>query len=197
MPFETILSFLVFAAVAAVTPGPSNAMIAATGAAVGTTRGLPCLAGAAAGMASLIFVAALGLAAAVAAMPGLLTVVRVAGSLLLLWMAWRIATAPPASAAVPAKPIGFAMAAAFQLANPKGWLVAAGAAGAYAAPGQEPRLLQALLLAALFLVVAVPAGFAWLVLGATLQRFAGDPRRGRALNVGMGILLAASVLTLL
>jgi hypothetical protein len=58
--FQTI-PFLIFSLVAAITPGPSNVMITATGSAVGIARGLPCALGAAAGMALLLFTAALGL----------------------------------------------------------------------------------------------------------------------------------------
>lgn len=65
MTLEQGLPFLIFSLVAAITPGPSNVMITATGSAAGIVRGLPCVVGAAAGMASLLFTAALALAASV------------------------------------------------------------------------------------------------------------------------------------
>ena len=61
MTLEQTLPFLIFSLVAAITPGPSNVMITATGSAAGIVRGLPCVVGAAAGMAALLFTAALGL----------------------------------------------------------------------------------------------------------------------------------------
>ena len=61
MTLDQSIAFLIFALVAAITPGPSNVMITATGAAAGMIRGLPCALGAATGMASLVFCAALGI----------------------------------------------------------------------------------------------------------------------------------------
>lgn len=55
MTLQEILAFLTFSVVAAITPGPSNIMVTATGAAVGFWRGLPCLLGVCIGMASLMF----------------------------------------------------------------------------------------------------------------------------------------------
>ena len=37
--------FMIFAAIAAGTPGPANVLVTATGAAVGVVRGIPCLLG--------------------------------------------------------------------------------------------------------------------------------------------------------
>lgn len=54
---EQTIPFLIFSLVAAITPGPSNVMITATGSAAGIARGLRCVLGAAAGMASLLFAA--------------------------------------------------------------------------------------------------------------------------------------------
>src|SRR2546422_4584988 len=45
MTTEQIVAFLLFAVVAAVTPGPSNIMLTAAGAQAGALRGLPCLLG--------------------------------------------------------------------------------------------------------------------------------------------------------
>jgi hypothetical protein len=42
---EQSVAFLLFAVVAAVTPGPSNIMLTAAGAQAGILRGLPCLLG--------------------------------------------------------------------------------------------------------------------------------------------------------
>src|SRR5262249_49821491 len=61
MSVEQIVAFLVFALVAAITPGPSNIMLTAAGARVGVLRGFPCLLGATTGMGLMLFVVPLGL----------------------------------------------------------------------------------------------------------------------------------------
>src|SRR3954454_20797432 len=113
------------------TPGPSNALLTATGARVGVVRGLPALFGVAAGMALMMFVVTFGLGAVILATPLFITVVKYLGAAVLLWFAWQIATAGGAHGSSSARPVGFVGAAAFQWINPKSWLACTSAAGAY------------------------------------------------------------------
>lgn len=193
MTSEQALAFLIFSFVAAVTPGPSNVMLAATGAIAGLRRGLPCLAGVLAGMGLLILVVTLGVGQLVLAHRYVLAVLNWAGTAYLLWLAWRIATSPPPGAHIAGKPIGFAGAFAFQWVNPKSWLVAAAAAGTYLSPDSGAAVLQAAWFAGLFVTAALPATVAWLALGAAMRNLLREPRRARMFNVAMGVALAASV----
>src|ERR1044071_1983547 len=111
-------SFLVFAVVAAITPGPSNVLLTATGANVGVARGLPALLGVCLGMASMMFAVAFGLGSLILDHPALLQAMRWAGAAFLLWLAWKIATARGAGGDAGARPVGFIAAAAFQWINP-------------------------------------------------------------------------------
>jgi threonine/homoserine/homoserine lactone efflux protein len=77
--------------------------------------------------------------------------------------------------------------------NPKGWLVAVGAAGTYLQPDVGSQLLQALVFAGLFFSVALPSGFVWLVLGASMQGLLRDDRSARIFNGVMALALAVSV----
>jgi threonine/homoserine/homoserine lactone efflux protein len=157
MTADQAIAYMTFALIGAVTPGPSNVMISATGSAVGFVRGLPCALGAAIGMASLLFGAALGLGQIVVAQPMLLNTMNVAGSAFMLWLAWKIATAGPGSETQRARPVGLIGAAVFQWANPKGWLVAVSAAGTYLQATTD-QLVQAVWFGSLFFVAALPSG---------------------------------------
>lgn len=190
---ESAYAFLVFAAVAAVTPGPSNLLVLAAGARAGFWRGLPCLAGVVAGMALLMGLAAAGLGGFVAAQPRLASAMQWGGAALLLWLAWQIASAPPVPPESASEPVGFWRALAFQWVNPKSWIVGVSAAGTYAADGR----LGALGLAALFALAAAPSCALWLACGAALQRALARPRAARAFNLAMGAALALSVLLVL
>ena len=191
------IPFLIFSLVAAITPGPSNVMIAATGSAAGIARGLPCALGAAAGMASLLFTAALGLGQLILGHPEILRVMNWCGAAFLLWLAWKIARAGSTGEPSATKPVGFFGAAFFQWVNPKGWLVAVGAASTYLQPDTGSQLLQALVLAALFFAVAFPSGLVWLVLGASMQGLLRNERHARVFNIAMALALAASVAMIL
>jgi threonine/homoserine/homoserine lactone efflux protein len=186
---EQIAAFFLFALVAAITPGPSNVLLVATGAQVGILRGFACLFGVSAGMASMMFLAAYGLGSLLLAAPQVLVGARLLRTAFLLWLAWKIASAPPSSSETGAKPTGFIGAALLQWINPKAWMVCAGAVATYLPPESG----HALLFAAIFVAAALPSGFVWLAFGAAAQRLLNDPRRQRVFNIAMGLALAASV----
>lgn len=197
MSLEQALAFYLFAVVAAVTPGPSNVMLTATGAQAGVVRGLPCLLGVAAGMGLLIFGVAMGFAGLVIGHPIVLRALNLVGAGFLIWLAYKIATAPAGGeAATEQKPVGFGEAALFQWVNPKSWLVGASAAGAYLKT-DAGALVQALSFAALFVAAALPSGFLWLVFGAAMQRLLKSPAAWRGFNIAMGVALALSIALIL
>jgi threonine/homoserine/homoserine lactone efflux protein len=193
MPPDQIIAFFVFAVVAAVTPGPSNVMVMIAGARAGVVGGLPCLAGAVAGMVSMMGAAALGLGSVVLAYPQAVLALKWAGSLFLLWLAWKVASAPPMSAVGASDPVGFWKAAAFQWINPKSWIVSVSAAATYGGASDANVVAHALLLALVFALAAAPSFGVWLAFGASVQRWLVDERRSRAISVAMGVALAASV----
>ena len=197
MTLEQSIPFFIFSLVAAITPGPSNVMITATGSAAGIVRGLPCALGAAVGMASLLFTAALGLGQLILGHPEILRAMNWCGAAFLLWLSWKIASAGRAGELTAAKPVGFVGAAFFQWVNPKGWLVAVGAASTYLQPDIGSQVLQSLVLAALFFIVAFPSGLVWLVLGASMQGLLRNERHARVFNIAMALALAASVAMIL
>lgn len=189
------MAFLLFAVVAAVTPGPSNLLLTAAGARAGVAGGLPCLLGVTTGMGLMMFVVPLGLGGLVLGRPAVLAALHWGGAAFLLWLAWKIATAPhpgDPGAAGP-DPVGYLGAAMFQWVNPKSWLVTASAASTFLRPEAGSAAGQAVALAGLFMLAAFPSGLLWLAFGAAVQRLLGRPRRRRAFNVAMGVLLALSV----
>jgi len=185
---DQAVAFLVFAVVAAVTPGPSNIMLTAAGAQAGILRGIPCLLGVTTGMGVMMFLVPLGLGSLVVDRPGLLRALHWGGAAFLLWLSWKIATSSGGLDVAGGKPVGYLGAAVFQWVNPKSWLVSASAASPVG---------QAAALGGLFVLAALPSGFLWLAFGAAVQRVLHDRRRLRIFNVSMGVLLALSVVLIL
>lgn len=188
------LAFLLFAVVAAITPGPSNLILTSTGAKVGLLRGLPCLGGVVIGMGLMMFLVAFGLGNVVLASPWVILLLKWAGTGFLLWLSWKIATAGRSDATAEKQPLGFWGAAAFQWINPKSWLVSISAVSVYLHPAAGTAFIQAITFGLLFILAALPSCFTWLAFGASLQRLLSKQRTARIFNVGMGILLAGSVL---
>src|SRR5262249_14600149 len=144
MTASQVIPFLLFAVVAAITPGPSNLILTSTGANVGLFRGLPCLGGVVIGMGLMMFLVAFGLGIVVLASPGLILVLKWGGIGFLLWLAWKIATAGRSDATPEKQPLGFWGAAAFQWINPKSWLVSVSAVSIFLIPAAGTAILPEL-----------------------------------------------------
>jgi len=202
---DSLLPFLGFALAASATPGPNNLLALATGAAWGARACVPLSLGVASGFGFMVAIIGVGLASPLTSHPEAATAIRWAGSLWLLWLAWKIAAggAPDgARAAKPhpglprggrSRPVGFWSAFVLQWVNPKGWVMAVATATTYAAGAARPAL-HALLLGALFALIGLHTMGAWSAMGAGTARLLTSPRRWRAFNITMGALLAASVL---
>lgn len=93
MTTEQALAFVAFSVVVASTPGPSNTLLTAVGAKVGVLRGLPAVVGVACGMAALMFGVTFGVGALIVQNPAVLGALKWLGAAVLLWLAYRIATA--------------------------------------------------------------------------------------------------------
>jgi threonine/homoserine/homoserine lactone efflux protein len=194
MRLEPIVAFTLFSIVTAVTPGPNNVMLTATGANVGIRRGMPHLLGVIVGFGVMQFIVIGGAGTLLTTLPPLLNALKVIGIAVLLWLSWKIATAGR-SGAVRERPIGFFGAVAFQPLNPKAWLICASAVS-YLQPDAN-ALLQSAIFGAIWVVIGIPCMFVWLAFGAAMQRVLRTDRALRIFNVAMGLLLAATVPLLL
>ena len=188
------MAFLLFAVVAAVTPGPSNIMLTAAGAHAGVLKGLPCLFGVTTGMGLMMFLVPLGLGSFVLTHPLLLKALHWGGAAVLLCLSWKIATSSSRIDSISGtNPVGYLGAAVFQWVNPKSWIVSAGAAGTFLSAQAGSPILQAAALGGLFLLAALPSCFLWLAFGAAVQHVLHKRRRLRTFNIVMGALLALSI----
>ena len=193
MPVDMFLALVAFASAMAFTPGPNNIMVTASGVNFGFTRTIPHILGITFGFVVLLIGCAAGLGALVAAWPPLQTALKVVGSLYLLWLAWKIATAAPASGDDKhvAQPITFLQAALFQWVNPKAVVIALSAIAIYVRPGHW--LTDFVMLAAVFAVATVLAVAAWTGFGVALRQVLSNPKHARVFNIAMALLLVASI----
>jgi threonine/homoserine/homoserine lactone efflux protein len=189
-----VVAFLLFAIVAAGSPGPSNTMLTAVGAQAGILRGLPSLFGQVIGVGLIMFLVPFGLGNLVLQHPVLRWALKGAGAAFLLWLSWKIATSSGRTDLQPdGSPVGFLGAVVFQWLNPKVWLIVSAAAGTFLSSKAGSAVVQAASLAGLFVLAALPSCFPWLAFGAAVQRVLHSRRRLRTFNITMGALLALSV----
>jgi threonine/homoserine/homoserine lactone efflux protein len=187
-----LLGLAGFALVGSITPGPNNSLLLASGSRFGFRRTARHVAGTAVGMGVLVFVVAGGIGVVLLAVPGVDLALKGIGSAYLLYLAVRIATSHGSGGVVVARPLGLLGAAAFQFANPKGWLFALAAAGAFLPPGRTP-VAAGLAVAATCATVILGTAAVWAAGGAALRRLIDGGRAQRVVNVALAIVLAASV----
>lgn len=185
-----------FALVASITPGPNNTMLTASGLNHGFRRSIPHILGVTLGFVIMIGLVGLGLGVIFARFPLLYTWLKYASAAYLLWLAWKIATAAPASAQAEAgKPFSFLQAAGFQWVNPKAWIVAIGIVSAYL---PHDNFLFGLALACLICgLVTIPSVSLWTGFGAIMRRWLTRPGILRGFNLTMAALLVASLYPLM
>ena len=174
-------------------PGPATLSLAGIGTAYGFRRGLPYLLGILAGTTGVLLLVASGVTALILAEPALAGVLAAIAAAYILYLAFRIATAPVRERITDARPAprifaGFALA----ITNPKAF-AAIGAvysgrtliAGAPVADGAA----KVAALVALILVINPT----WLWAGSLLSRVLSHPRGGRIANIAFAVMLVASV----
>jgi threonine/homoserine/homoserine lactone efflux protein len=187
---ELLVALAGFAFATSVTPGPNNMMLLASGVNFGFLRTGPHMLGISFGHALMIFLVGTGLHAVVT-QPQVALVLKLAAVAYMLWLAWKIATAaPPAPGAGSGRPFTALQAAGFQWVNPKAWAMALTATSVYA-PGDGAADMA--MVAGIFATVNLPSIAVWAALGQGLRVWLSHPRRLRAFNVTMAVLLVLSL----
>jgi len=190
---DVLVGFIIAALALAGSPGPGTLSLAATGAAFGARRGLPYMIGIDIGMAVVIAITASGVVGVLLAVPGATPAITVLAGAYFLYLAYRIATAPPLSEhSEERSPPSFAAGVGLSLLNPKGYAAVAALFSGFVLV-RERLVLD---VAAKFVVLAViitSVNLAWLTGGAALTRFFRDPATNRIVNVSFAVLLIASV----
>ncbi|NVK00586.1 MAG: LysE family transporter [Oceanospirillaceae bacterium] len=179
-----MVSFIVFAFITSITPGPNNSMLMASGIRFGVKRSLPHLFGINVGFGVMfLFVGSI-----LPVIPmQLFNVLEYLAIGLLIYIALRIATASTDISEVDTgdKPWSFMRAASFQWINPKALMMAFAGATSYG--------LDTTMAAAIFALTNVVCGV-WIFAGASLRKFlVGHPFRTRCLYIASAGLMLASI----
>ena len=193
MSHSLLIALVAFGAVMAFTPGPNNIMVLSSGLTYGFRRTLPHMAGIAFGISFMVAATGLGLGAVFVAWPILQTVLKYAGIVYLIYLAYVIAMSGPAKPGQDnrAAPMTFWGAALFQWVNVKGWVMVIGIITAYSAVASFPWNIA--VQAALMFVMGALSSVAWALFGSSLRPVLTSPKAVRAFNVVMAILLLASL----
>ncbi|MBB6412907.1 LysE family translocator [Mesorhizobium sangaii] len=190
--WRQLFALVLAATVVMGSPGPATISVTAVGAAFGLRHSVRYTCGIVLGTVAVLLVVATGVMAVLTSMPKLAPLLAFASGAYILYLAFKIATAPPlaartAEASRPTWLAGFLLA----VVNPKAYVaiaaVFAGASSSQSA-GDIGMWLKLTVLA--LMIVAIHA--LWLVAGAAFARFLRRPAASRIINL---VFAATLVLT--
>lgn len=183
---------ILFVMSTSITPGPNNTFILASGVNYGVKRSLPHLLGIAVGFPLMVIAIGFGVGGLFQQFPMLQTTLKIFGTLYLLYLAYRVATAPTKDIEITkAQPFTFLQALLFQWVNPKAWMMAV--SGVTAFTSSEHYFLDVISFAVACILFGAPCTGLWLLCGAALRNFLHNQNYLRAFNISMAILLLVSL----
>jgi len=168
-----LATIFAFSFATSITPDPNNIMLLSSGLTFGYKKTVPHLLGVIIGFPLMTLLVGLGLGKIFEAYPIILTILKVVGTVYLLWLAWKIANSTPPSLNEEEnskEPLKFIPIVLFQWVNPKNWIKIITAMSVYV-NSAEHALSQ----------------------GVALKRFIKNKKAIRAFNISMAILLILSI----
>lgn len=182
-----MMSYLLFAFVASITPGPTNILVLSNSARYGLYASLPVVLGGCVGASGLVLLVGMGIGASLIDRPMVRHGMALAGVLWLTWLAVKIWRSSAASLQPDAdeRRLGFWSAAGLQVVNPKTWMMALAVVSVFSQGAIAPLALA-------FLLVSLPCMSFWALLGAGSARWLSSSARMQWFNRSMALLLLTS-----
>jgi threonine/homoserine/homoserine lactone efflux protein len=189
-----LISMALFALAASISPGPVNVVALSSGAQYGLRSSLRHVLGATVGFVVLLLFTGFGLHQVLVQWPILTDIIRWAGVLFLLYLAWKLAADNGTLTVGQAtrKP-SLLHGAAMQWLNPKAWLAATAGMGAFVASG-DSQLIG--IFALIYFVICYVSVACWAYAGTVLGQYLGNRSRVRLFNRCMALLLAGCAYSL-
>ncbi len=188
-----ILALLLFTFSSTITPGPNNIMMFSSGLNYGIKRSLPHLFGIFIGFPTMVVAVGLGIGFLFERFPVLHLILKIVGSLYLLYLAYKIATTRASiEERESSKPFTFLQAALFQWVNPKAWVLALTSVATFTALNGNYMLAVAIIAAA-FLLASLPCVGFWLCSGHVARNFVKSNLALMMFNWVMAFLLVLSL----
>ena len=178
----------------AFTPGPNNIMIMTSGLNHGIRASLPQLAGIALGVPTMFIAVGLGLGVVFEMYPQLHGIVKIIGTLYLIYLAWQISQSSAGNGSESlAKPFTFLQTMLFQWVNPKSWILVTTSIATFTAIG-EHVLYQVIIMSLFFVLIGFLSAGTWLCFGYSLKTLLKKTSYRRVFNIAMAVLLLVSIL---
>ena len=191
--YPQLIPLIFFSIAAAFTPGPNNIIGSYSGFNFGIKRSIPLILGVTFGYTILIILAAGGLNIVFNAYPILKTIIKIVGSIFLIYLAYKISFQNQVQQKTIKNPVKFYDTFIFQFVNPKGVFAAITSISLFVELGDN-YLLHSIIVVTVSFFCAVTSITSWCLLGKFLRRFSENKKFIQTFNYTMSFSLVVCVI---
>ena len=191
--YPQLIPLIFFSIAAAFTPGPNNIIGSYSGFNFGIKKSIPLILGVTLGYTILISLAAGGLNIVFNAFPILKTIIKIIGSIFLIYLAYKISFQNQIQEKNIKNPVKFFDTFIFQFINPKGVFAAITSISLFVELG-ENYIFHSLVVITVSFFCAVTSITSWCLLGKFLRRFAENKKFIQRFNYTMSLSLIVCVI---
>ena len=191
--YDQFLPLILFGIATAFTPGPNNILSSYSGFNFGFKKTIPLMLGVILGWTTMLTVMASGLIIIFQKYIFLQSIIKILGTIFLIYLAYKIAFSSTNESENIKKPVLFFDTFLFQFINPKGVMVAMIAVSTFI-DVQNNYLRDATIVITTYFFMAVFSVSSWCLLGKYLRKFATSKNFIRKFNYIMSFLLIVCVI---
>ena len=191
--YDQFLPLILFGIATAFTPGPNNILSSYSGFNFGFKKTIPLMLGVILGWTAMLTVMASGLIIAFQKYIFLQSIIKILGTIFLIYLAYKIAISSTNESENIKKPVLFFDTFLFQFINPKGVMVAMIAVSTFI-DVQNNYLRDATIVIITYFFMAVFSVSSWCLLGKYLRKFATSKNFIKKFNYIMSFLLIVCVI---
>ena len=189
-----IISLCLFMFATSCSPGPNNVVASYSGFNFGILKTIPHMLGVIFGFTILVTIMNFGLINIFQKLPILQEMLKYAGSIFLLYLAYKISFSKNNPNKKNDNPVKFIETFFFQFINPKSYIVAVIMISTYVERGQNFMFYSLWVIGVAFLFAIISINF-WTLIGKFLRRFATNEKFIKRFNYAMSTLLVACIAT--
>ena len=191
--YSQLVPLILFCCAAAFTPGPNNILGSYSGFNFGIRKSLPLILGVTFGYTSLLITLSAGLIIVFKNYPFLQSILKILGSLFLIYLAYKISFKNKLETKEIKNPVKFLNTFFFQYINPKGVIIAIICISTFVESGSN-YLFHTMVVVIVSFIVSAASISSWCLLGKFLRRFATNKKFIQIFNYIMSFFLIVCVI---
>ncbi len=191
--YSQLVPLILFCCAAAFTPGPNNILGSYSGFNFGIRKSLPLILGVTFGYTSLLITLSAGLIIVFKNYPFLQHILKISGSLFLIYLAYKISFKNKLETKEIKNPVKFLNTFFFQYINPKGVIIAIICISTFVESGSN-YLFHTMVVVIVSFIVSAASISSWCLLGKFLRRFATNKKFIQIFNYIMSFFLIVCVI---